>query len=217
MTIYERGKNMLWNLDKIRFLHPPDDFLGSFQNEKMQARHKALQDQKIKELLTSLENEENPLQAMRILNPLEHIQFLLNNLELFKDNKCFEETVLLLYYRKNTPFVAIGDYTIWKFLLQSCDPDRLYNQGSPLPHDPVTAYRGSVTGIAKGLSWTISKDKAAWILDRWQDKELGGGTVFSLEITRKDIMVYIEDKVRQEVILVPEYSETAEGQIITTL
>jgi hypothetical protein len=217
MTIYERGKNMLWKLDKIRFLHPPDDFMGAFQNDKMQARHKALQDKKIKELMAQLENEDNPVKAMRTLNPLEHVQFLLNNLELFKESNCLEEAVLLLYYRKNTPFVTFGDYDVWKFLLKSCDADRLYNQGSPLPSEKVTGYRGSITGTATGLSYTISKKKAAWILDRWQDKELGGGTVFSLEITRKDIMVYIEDEVRQEVILIPEFAETAEGQIITTL
>ena len=52
---------MQWNLDKIRFLYPPDDFTGSFTNEKMQARHKALQDQKIKELLTQLESAANPI------------------------------------------------------------------------------------------------------------------------------------------------------------
>jgi hypothetical protein len=38
-----------------------------------------------------------------------------------------------------------------------------------------------------------------------------------LEITRKDILVYIEDKVRQEVILVPERAETAEVREITRL
>jgi hypothetical protein len=74
-----------------------------------------------------------------------------------------------------------------------------------------------VTGVSKGLSWTVSRENAAWILDRWENKELGGGTVFALEITRKDILVYIEDKVRQEVILVPERAETAEVREITRL
>ncbi len=47
------------------------------------------------------------------------------------------------------------------------------------------------------------------ILDRWADKELGGGTVFALDITRDDILVYIEDKIKQEVILIPEVAERA--------
>ena len=170
---------MQWKLDKIRFLYPPDDFTGSFTNEKMQARHKAMQDQKIKELLLQLEAANNPIEAMRVLNPIEHIQFLLNNLDQFKQQKCLEQAVLLLYYRKNTPFAAAGDYDVWKFLLKNCDNKRLYEQGTPFPYDKVTAYRGSVTGITKGLSWTISRENVAWVLDRWEDKDLGGGTVFA--------------------------------------
>jgi len=217
MIIYERGRNMQWKLDKIRFLYPPDDFTGSFTNEKMQARHKAMQEQKIKELLTQLESAENPIEAMRVLNPLEHIQFLLNNLEQFKEQNCLEKAVLLLYYRKNTPFAAAGDYDVWKSLLKSCDTARLYEQGSPFPHKQITAYRGSVTGVTRGLSWTVSRKTTAWILDRWADKALGGGTVFALDITRDDILVYIEDKVKQEVILIPEVAETAEVLEITSL
>lgn len=217
MIIYERGRNMQWKLDKIRFLYPPDDFTGSFKNEKMQARHKAMQDQKIKDLLTELESAENPIKAMRVLNPLEHIQFLLNNIEQFKQQNCLEKAVLLLYCHKNTPFAAAGDYDVWKSLLKSCDADRLYQEGSPFPHEQVTAYRGSVTGITRGLSWTVSRKTTAWILDRWADKELGGGTVFALDITRDDILVYIEDKIKQEVILIPEVADTAEVRVITSL
>ncbi len=208
---------MQWNLDKIRFLYPPDDFTGSFTNEKMQARHKALQDQKIKEILTQLESAATPLQAMRVLNPREHIQFLLNNIEMFKQQQFLEKAVLWLYYRKNTPFAAAGDFNTWKFLLNECDAGRLYQEGSPFPFEKVTAYRGSVTGISKGLSWTVSREKAAWILDRWEDKELGGGTVFALEITRADILVYVEDEMKQEVILRPEVAETAQVREITSL
>lgn len=217
MTIYQRGKNMPWNLDKIRFLYPPDDFTGSFTNDKMQARHKALQDQKIKEILTQLENAGDPIEAMRALNPHEHARFLRNNLEAFKQQKCLEKAILWLYCRKNTPFAAAGDYATWKLLLKECDPELLYQEGKPFPYDKVTAYRGSVTGVNKGLSWTVNKKEVAWILDRWSDKELGGGTVFALEITRDDILVYVEDKMKQEVILIPEVAETAKAQVITSL
>lgn len=208
---------MQWKLDKIRFLYPPDDFTGTFSNEKMQARHKALQEQKIKEILRQLEIEKDPIWAMRVLNPLEHIQFLLNNLDHFKETKSLEKAILSLYYHKNTPFAPAGDYEIWKFLINNCDRDRLYELGSPFPFDRVTVYRGSVTGLPRGLSWTVSREKTAWILDRWENKELGGGIVFELEITRKDILVYIEDKIRQEVLLLPERAETAEVREITSL
>lgn len=217
MTIYERGKKMHWQLDNIRFLHPPDDFMGSFNNEKMQARHKAMQDEKIKQLLHDLENEDNPYKAMLILHPREHIRFVLNNLDKFKAESCLEKTVLQLYYRQNTPFAAAGDYKVWKFLFENCDRDQMYNEGQPFPHSTVTGYRGSVTGVPRGFSWTVSKEKAAWVLDQWQDKELGGGTVFALEISRKDILVYIEDDKRQEVVLIPELAENPKPRVIDSL
>lgn len=217
MTLYQRGKNMVWNLDNIRFLYPPDDFTGSFTNDKMQARHKIQQDQKIKEILSQLENAQDPIEAMRALNPREHTRFLRNNLAAFTEHRCLEKAVLWLYYRKNTPFAAAEDYATWKFLFNACDPDRLYNEGSPFPYDKITAYRGSITGVGQGLSWTVSREKAAWILERWADKELGGGTVFALEITRDDILVYVEDEMKQEVILIPAIAETVKAQVITRL
>lgn len=217
MIIYKRDKNMLWKLDQIRFLYPPDDFTGSFANAKMQERHKAMQDVKVKAIIDHLEKHANPLEAMLGLHPLDHIQFLRNNLEMFREGQWLEKTVLLLYSRKNTPFAAVGDYEVWKSLLAECDPDRLAAEGTPFPHDRITAYRGSVTGNPKGLSWTINREEAAWFLERWQDKSLGGGTVYALEIARKDILVYILDEHRQEVILVPEVAETAEVRVIEHL
>lgn len=208
---------MQWKLDHIRFLYPPDDFTGTFANAKMQERHKALQEVKTKEILDHLEKHSNPLEAMQGLHPLDHMQFLHNNLERFRQSGCLEKTVLLLYYRKNTPFAAVGDYEEWKALLAECNPTRLYDEGAPFPHQQITAYRGSVTSNPRGLSWTVSKEEAAWFLNRWKDKSLGGGTVFALEITRKDILVYIEDEQRREVILVPEVAENAAVRAIEHL
>ncbi len=217
MTIYKIDKNIQWKLDQIRFLYPPDDFTGTFANAKMQERHKANQDQKIKVILEHLESRDNPLEAMRGLHPLDHLQFLHNNLEKFRQAGCLEKTVLQLYYRKNTPFAAVGDYTEWKSLLAECDPARLYAEGKPIPFAKTTAFRGSVTDNPKGLSWTVSREEAAWFLERWKDKSLGGGTVFAMEITRQDILVYIEDEHRREVILVPEVAENSVAREIDRL
>ncbi|MBU1568424.1 MAG: hypothetical protein KJ630_22705, partial [Proteobacteria bacterium] len=198
-------------------LYPPDDFTGTFANAKMQERHKANQDQKIKIILDHLESRKNSLEAMQGLNPLDHLQFLHNNLEKFRQDGCLEKTVLLLYYRKNTPFAAVGDYSEWKSLLAQCDPARLYEEGKPFPFDKTTAYRGSVTGNPKGLSWTVSHEEAAWFLERWKDKSQGGGTVFAMEISRRDVLIYIEDEHRREVILTPEVAENSVAREIDHL
>ena len=217
MILYKRAKNMQWKLDHLRFLYPPDDFTGTFANAKMQERHKTIQEQKIQIILNHLESRDNPLEAMQGLHPLDHLQFLHNNLGKFKDGGCLEKTVLLLYCKNNTPFAAFGNFEEWKSLFIQCDPARLYDLGKPFPFDRTTAFHGSMTGNPKSLSWTISREETAWFLDRWQDKNLGGGTIFALEISRPDILVYTEDEQRREVILVPEVAEKAVVQEIDSL
>lgn len=217
MIVYKRDKNLLWKLDGIRFLYPPDDFTGSFANAKMQERHEAMQQVKVKELVDHLEKHRDPLEAMLGLHPLDHLQFLRNNLELFRQAERLEKAVLLLFFRKNTPFAAAGDYEVWTSLFAACEPERLATEGKPLPGDRMTAYRGSVTDNPKGLCWTVNRDEAVWFLSRWQDKALGGGTVYALDITRQDILVYLEDGKKQEVILKPEAAEAAQPRAIDRL
>lgn len=217
MVIYERTKSLPWNLEQIRFLYPPDDFTGSFANAKMQERHQASQEVKIKVLLDHLERHSDPLEAMCGLHPSDHLRFLHNNLELFKKAECFERALLLLYYKKNTPFALVGTYDEWKGLFLHCDRDRLRRQGQPCPFTSTTAYRGSVTGNRRGLSWTVSKEEARWVLNRWHDKNLGGGTVFAMDIEAKDVLVYIEDDHRREVIVDPLVTEAREARIIDSL
>lgn len=211
MIIYKKDKDIAWKLENIRFLYPPDDFTGTFGNAKMQERHKATQDQKVNVILEHLKCHDNPLEAMGGIHPLDHLQFLHNNLEIFRKFELLEKTVLQLYCRKNTPFAMVGDYNEWKSLLAQCDPARMYKEGKPVPFDKTTAYRGSITGNPKGLSWTVNREEAAWFLDRWKDKSLGGGSVFAMEITRQDVLVYIEERHRREVILLPEMADTSIG------
>lgn len=219
MVIYKRSKTMPWKLDNIRFLYPPDDFVGGFSNEKMQERHKAMQEKKINDILTRLELEKNPLTAMRILNPLDHIRFLLNNITSFRENSCLEKAVLFLYYKHNTPFAAAGDLAVWTELFELCDRELMYKEGTQFPYSVVTAYRGSVVGDIRGFNWTISREKAAWFLERWRDKDLGGGSIYSLEVSRNDILAYFKDDTKEEVILTPELAlqSPARAKLLTAL
>lgn len=205
---------MRWNIDDIRFLYPPDDFLGTFTNEKMQQRHEAAQKMKIDAILTEMSETDDPVAAMHALNPRSHINFLMNNIEFFKASDCFEKTVLKLYYRKNTPFIGTDDLDTWIKFFELCDPKKLYELGSPVSNNELTVYRGSVTGIYKGLSWTSSKEQADWFLKRWQDKDMGGGTVYSMLVSRDDILVHIVDDLRQEIILKPEKLDTIKPTLI---
>lgn len=200
---------MKWNLKKIEFLHPPDNFPGSFSNEIMQMKHKAMQEAKINAILRDLETCDEPMAAMRILNNQDHIQFVFNNIEEFKTQKCLEETILKLYTRQNSSFESGGIFHVWHDLFCQCDKAQFYSLGSPFPDEKILAFRGSVAGVVKGFSWTTNQKKINWFKERWQDKSLGGGTIFSTHISRQDILIYLNDKEQAEIIVSPQFLETA--------
>jgi len=208
---------MQWNLDNIRFLHPPYDFVGSFTNEHMQKRHKIMQDEKVAEIQNALDLALLPLEAMNVLNPTEHITFVHNNVEQFRTTNSLEATVLRLYYRKNTPFAPAGHNDTWYDLIKLCDRDNLKALGKPFPNEGSIAYRGSITNTPHGLSWTTDIKEARWILKRWEDKEMGGGTVYSAHIHPADILIYKVDDKRQEVLLKPECVHKIQPEIITSV
>lgn len=209
---------MRWNLQDIQFLFQPDVFAGTFDSPQMQARHQAMQKEKISALRTRLEAAKDPIEAMLVLEKPDHIPFLFNNIEIFRQEQRYEKAVFHLFFRKNTPFNTDGDYSVWKNLLNDCDPSLLYAAGNPLPSEgKMTVYRGSVTGIVTGLCWTPDTQKVRWFLDRWSDKSMGGGTIYAMEITRVDILCFISDSKRQDLILKPEIAERAQPKIISAL
>jgi len=208
---------MRWNLENIRFLHPPYDFVGTFSNEHMQKRHRAMQEKKLEEINTNLESATTPVEAMNILEPSEYITFVKNNREHFEKDGSLEKTVLRLYYRKNSPFAPAGIHEEWVALFALCDRGNLMDLGKPFPQEGTTAYRGSLTGTEHGLSWTTDVKEAKWILNRWEDKEMGGGTVYSAHISYSDILIYFVDEKRQEILLKPERLRDIEPRIITSV
>ena len=200
---------MKWNLNKIKFLYPPDNFQGSFSNEIMQIKHKAMQEAKINAIIKNLKASDQALSAMKVLNPLDHIQFIFNNIEEFRAQKCLEEAVLKLYTKQNSSFESGGIFKVWHDLFRHCDRERFYSMGPSLPCRDILAFRGSVPGVAKGFSWTVNRKKIDWFTERWQDKSLGGGTIFSTLISRKDILVFLKDEEQAEIIVSPQFLETA--------
>jgi len=203
-------KNTGWNLSGIKFLHPPDNFPGSFSNEIMQLKHEAMKEAKISAILNDLETADGPLAAMNVLNRLDHIQFVINNVEPFRVERSLEQAILKLYSRKNSSFESGGIYDIWHQLFSLCSRTQFYSLGAPFPGDSVTAFRGSVTGQPKGFSWTTNRQKIDWFTERWRDKSLGGGTIFSTLIRREDILIYLNEKEQEEFIVSPRFLETAE-------
>lgn len=207
---------MKWNIDKIGFLHQPEDFLGSFDNDKMQLRHEEQVQQKLKRIKAALAEEKDPLRAMQVLNKRDHIQFLHNNIDIFKSQGAFETAVLKLYRRKNGPYSTPDDIPTWSSFFKQCEKDRLYDKGEPVSFSSATVYRGSVIGSARSLSWSPDRSRAQWFAERWKDPALGGGQVYEVEIPLSALLVYLTDGHEQEMILAPDFIETAEIKTFAT-
>ena len=201
---------MEWNTDKIGFLHRPDDFLGSFTNDLMQLRHEQQVREKLQNLKDSLAAEENPTKAMFILNKRDHVQFLRNNIEIFKQQKEYESALLRLYRRKNGPFSTPNELDTWKEFFALVDRDLILQLGEPLSFTSATLYRGSVIGTSRALSWSPDYENASQFADRCKDPTLGGGQLFEVDVTEAHALVYLTDKNDREIILDPEFINSAE-------
>jgi hypothetical protein len=200
---------MKWNLDNIGFLHQPDIFTGTFDIAKMQARHEQEMREKLEGMKADLERQADPLAAMKTLNVRDQFQFFLNNEGTFRAAERFEEAVLALHGRLNAPFASGGDPAVWNGLFAACDPTRLYRLGIPVSFSTATVYRGSLSGFQRGLSWTPERQRAEGFAERWHDPSQGGGEVFEVDVSRGNVLVYLQHRHETEVILAPEFIGSA--------
>ncbi len=72
--------------------------------------------------------------------------------------------------------------------------------------DRVTIYRGVISyneKSAKGLSWTLSQEKAEWFAHRFGEE----GTVYKAEIDKAHILAYFGGRGEAEIVVEPKYLE----------
>jgi hypothetical protein len=200
---------MKWNIDKIIFLHPPEYFLGTFDIPQMQERHEKELKKSLMLLQTAIAGEADPLKALHLLHWKDHIQFLVNNFEEFRNSGRLEETVILLYGRDNGPFSSGGNRDLWEKLFTECDSAMLRKQGEPLPANLKIVYRGSVSGVMNSLAWTPDRKIVEKFAVRWADRSLGGGELYEVDITPDNVLVYMQKGHEKIVILSPEYLKAA--------
>jgi len=66
--------------------------------------------------------------------------------------------------------------------------------------DIVTVYRGCQTAKAvKGISWTLSEEKARWFARRFTIKE--GGFTYRAQICKEDVICYFAGRGEQEIVV----------------
>ena len=82
--------------------------------------------------------------------------------------------------------------------------------GDPFPFATATVYRISITGIKKGLSWTLSRKKVQKFESRWKEYDTGQGNVYAVDVKKDNILVYVTRRHEEEVILDPRFIAVAE-------
>jgi len=208
-VIHLKINKMKWNVKDIAFLYPPDVFTGAFDNAVMEARHREEMQKKVDKLKSSLAAEEDPFVAMQLLHKKDHLQFLLNNIEPFREAKQLEKAVITLYTQLNTPFSSDGDANMWNRLFEACDTQRLYDYGTPVTFSSATVYRGSISGFQRSLIWTPEKMTVERIAKRWEDPNLGGGHLYEVDVKREDVLLFLKLRRGDEVILSPGFIRSA--------
>lgn len=211
-VIQLKAYQMKWNIKDIAFLYPPDVFTGAFDNEVLEAKHREEMQKKLDHLKRTIATEADPFIAMQKLHKKDHLQFLRNNLDEFKQAERLEEGVITLYTQLNTPFSSDGDANLWNELFEACDRKRLYDYGSPVTFSSATVYRGSVSGFKKSLIWTPERTTVERIAKRWEDPVLGGGELYQVDIKKEDVLVFLKQRRGDELILTPQFIRTANIQ-----
>ena len=85
----------------------------------------------------------------------------------------------------------------WTFLLRHISNHKEWKKG--LPDGEFRIYRG---GTPDGFSWTLSEKLATWFATRFQ---VTGrmDDVYTMLVTKKDVLWYNDDRSEQEVVLFP--------------
>lgn len=211
-VIQLKAYQMKWNIKDIAFLYPPDVFTGAFDNEVLEAKHREEMQKKLDHLKRTIATEADPFIAMQKLHKKDHLQFLRNNLDGFRQAERLEEGVITLYTQLNTPFSSDGDANLWNELFEACDRKKLYDHGSPVTFSSATVYRGSVSGFKKSLIWTPERTTVERIAKRWEDPVLGGGELYQVDIKKEDVLVFLKQRRGDELILTPQFIRTANIQ-----
>jgi len=101
---------------------------------------------------------------------------------------------------------------IWREIWARPDIDRRYIMDDRelevynLMPDTVMVYRGaSHPDVKDGMSWTLSRNKAAWFANRFNAK--GPAYIASGKIKREKLLAYFNGRSEREVVLFPENIE----------
>jgi hypothetical protein len=99
--------------------------------------------------------------------------------------------------------------SLWLYLFRSSRPGReqvmddhnldRYQALSPL----VEIYRGARPRWARGLSWTLDMEVAAWFARRFDFKKPKAGRIYRVTVERSHIWAYFHDSPEDEVVIDP--------------
>lgn len=155
-----------------------------------------------------LQQIEDPVRAAGFIDKEERDIFIENNIDSLAASGKLENIIIDLYVMLELPLYKLG-IEVWAYLFDRCDRGRLLAEGDELPKElgsEFTIYRGQNLDEDPGISWTLSKEKAAWFASVRNMKGLvknGKTGVIDMRVTIDDILFYTNERQEQEVVISP--------------
>jgi hypothetical protein len=135
------------------------------------------------------------------------LRLVFDNLSQLRERGIYEEALLRALTGSRTNNHRCPQDRL-DLLLDAADREKLRAAGDPLPGPgPFTAYRG-VAGHGRsrrirGLSWTLSLEKAQWFARRGERSGLAKPAVFTAEIPKENVVAYCRDRDEEELLVWP--------------
>lgn len=155
-----------------------------------------------------LQDIEDPYKAARFVPKRERDFFIENNIEALVASGKLERIMIDYYVMLDFPMRYL-DIHLWENLFNFCDRDRLRKEGDELPKElgsEFTIYRGQNLEEELGISWSLSKEKAAWFASNRNKEELvkkGKTGVIERRVTVDNILFYSNEREEQEIVVSP--------------
>jgi len=179
-----------WNLEGVDFEMSSGTFACNF-----------LARRKIQEI-------EDAYDAASIVYMRERDIFIENNIEILSASGKLEKIMIDFYTMLHVPMRDLDIYQ-WEYLFDFCDRDRLLAEGDALPKElgsEFTIYRGQNLDVEPGISWTLSKEIAAFFVQRSEDllNAKGKAGIIDMKVNIDDILYYYNGREEQEIVVSPE-------------
>lgn len=180
----------------LTWIHCPEIvamYMGSeFENDIMNKQFK-LQRARFKKLI----QEKKFIEYLCYVARPYRLDGLVRHLSEIPQDKLFE-CVEFVWTDSESPMV---NYEVWKTIFSLPQLKNDFDKTKKDLPEAFFIYRGTKDEFDKGISWTISKDRARWFADRYfTKKNINDGIVLEKHVRRDEVVMFTNRRGESEVI-----------------